>query len=40
MVWPTLSCEVQLLEQEFAFKYYDGATMLYVSTTNEASESA
>jgi hypothetical protein len=40
MVHPTLSCDIQLLEQEFACGYRDGATVFYVSTTNEAGESA
>jgi len=36
MVKPTLSCDVQLFEQEFTGRYCYGAAMLYMSTTNEA----
>ncbi len=40
MVRPTLSCDVQMLEWEFACGYLDGAHIFYVSTTNEVGESA
>jgi hypothetical protein len=40
MVRPTLSCDVQFLEQEFACRYCYGAVVFYVSTTNEAGETS
>ena len=35
MVRPTLASDITKLEQEFAGGYRDGATVFYVSTTNE-----
>jgi len=40
MVRPTLSSNLQKLEQEFAHRYLEGAASFYVSTTNEAEESS
>jgi hypothetical protein len=40
MVRPTLSCDFQFLEREFACVYRDGAVIFYLSTTNEVGESA
>jgi len=40
MVRPTLSFDLQKIEQEFAQGYLDGMTIFYVSTTNEAGESS
>ncbi len=40
MVRPTLSCDLVKLEQEFVNGYLDGAAVFYVTTTNEAGESA
>jgi len=35
MIRPTLSYDIKKLEQEFAGGYRDGASVFYVSTTNE-----
>ena len=40
MVRPTLSCDLTLLEQEFAKRYRDGAAVFYVTTTNEGGQSS
>jgi len=40
MVKPTLSSDIQRLEQEFAHSYLDGMAAFYVSVTNEAGESS
>ena len=39
MVRPTLACDITKLEQEFAGGYCDGATVFYISTTNEDGQS-
>ena len=39
MVRPTFSCGIQFLKREFIGGYRDGATVFYVSTTNEAGDS-
>ena len=39
MVRPTLACDITKLEQEFAGGYRDGATVFYISTTNEEGQS-
>jgi len=39
MVRPTLPCDIDLLEHDFTIEYRDGATVFYVTTTNEAGES-
>ena len=38
MVIPTLSCDLDLLEHEFAVGYRDGAAVFYVTISNEAGE--
>ena len=40
MVRPTLSCDLDFLEHKFSKGYRDGATVFYVTTTDEAGESS
>jgi len=40
MVRPTLSSDIQRMEQEFAYGYLDGMVAFYVSITNEVGESS
>ncbi len=38
IIWPTLGCDIIKLEQEFVHGYRDGASVLYVSITDEHGE--
>jgi len=40
MVRPTLSFDIVKLENKFAYKYQEGATVFYFMTTNEIGESS
>lgn len=40
MVRPLFSSNLHKLEEDFAYNYWDGATLFYILTTNAADESA